>query len=170
MIKIFIYFFEKQRQLQQLQAANLETELAYLKNQLNPHFLFNALNNLHVLSEKYPDRVASNIENLSAMLRYQLYESKKDRVLLRNEIAFLENYIEAFRQRSGNSEIKLEVNGNTAGVSIPPLLFLPFVENATKHGLNAEGESEIAIKFDLKEDGLHFFITNTIPAAASISR
>lgn len=163
-IKIFKIFIQKQQRLKELERANLETELAFLKDQINPHFLFNSLNNIYVLSRKRPGDTPEAILLLSDLLRYQLYECAREQVPLEGEIRYLENYIELDRLRKDQSDVSLKVTGDPAGHKIAPFLLLPFLENAFKHGQDEEGNLLIEISMDITGNGLEFQVRNDLPA------
>jgi two-component system, LytTR family, sensor kinase len=166
-LRLMLEFNYQQRRLAELQNTNLQTELAYLKSQVSPHFLFNMLNSIAVLSEKYPDKVTPVILKLSNVLRYQLYEGEKEQVALTDEIENLRAYLALEALRQNKMEVNFQVHGNTNGLLLPPLLFLPFIENAVKHGINAKGESRIDIRFEVQPDSLHFFVENAKPPQPS---
>ena len=126
---------------------NYKSELSFLKQQLNPHFLLNAMNNLYGESLSEPDKVPDRILNLSDMLRYQIEATKKDYVLVEEEIAFVKKYIEYYTFR--NERLAVTQNFEVAfdEIEIPPLFFLPLVENAVKFSAET---AEPFIKLDLK--------------------
>ncbi|MGZ2368325.1 sensor histidine kinase [Ancylomarina sp. YFZ004] len=119
----------------------LEAELSLLKGQVNPHFLFNTLNNLYSMSLHDSKKTPEMILKLSQLLSYMLYECKDEMVNLEQEIAFVRNYIalEAIRVED-IAEVHFEVTGNNPGHKIPPLLFIPLIENAFKHGISSDVE------------------------------
>ena len=162
-LRLFVEFIHSERQNQILRNENLHTELAYLKNQLNPHFLFNVLNNIAVISEKYPEKVTPTIIELSNVLRYQLYESEKESVLLSKEIKSIEQYLNLEAMRLNDATWKVREEGNIKGVTVAPLLFLPFIENATKHSADPSGKVTIDVLFKVENDTLIFIAKNTKP-------
>lgn len=134
-------YLETKDQLQQLEAEKTAAELSALKSQVNPHFLFNSLNNLYSLALDKDERTPGIILRLSQTMRYLLYESNADFVPLEKEIEHLTNYVEMQRLRVGEkSQISFEVTGNPAEKQVAPLLFLPLVENGFKHGIKGETE------------------------------
>jgi sensor histidine kinase YesM len=159
-IKIFKIFIKNRQRLQELQTANLNAEITNLKNQINPHFLFNALNNIHVLSRKKPAAASESILLLSDLLRYQLYDCSAEKVPLVNEIDYLKNYLELDKMRKENASVDFQVIGNVNGLEVAPFLFIPFVENAIKHSASLDGRSCIAIRFDLQPNRIEFHIKN----------
>ena len=145
---IKLYFKQRRDQLQiaELEKKNLEQQLEYLKYQLNPHFLMNTLNNIHALVDIEPERSKEAIIQLSKILRYVLYESNKERVPMSEEVEFMNNYIRLMRIRyTDRLRFSANVPEDVAGVSIPPLLFISFVENAFKHGVSYQKDSFIDI-------------------------
>lgn len=111
---------------------NFKSELSFLKQQLNPHFLLNAMNNLYGESLSDPDKLPDRILNLSDMLRYQIEATKKDYVFLEEEIAFIKKYIEYYTFQNERLEVTQHFEGDYDSIDIPPLFFLPLVENAVK--------------------------------------
>ncbi len=140
----------------------LETELKFLKNQTNPHFLFNTLNNIYALARKKSDKTADVVMKLSKILRFMLYESDKKFITISEEIKLIEDYIDLERIRYNerlNIVFKKEVDDGTQKVS--PLLLLPFVENAFKHGASeTRFDSFINIEIRVQEGHLTLFIAN----------
>lgn len=150
----------------QLKSEKLETEMKFLKSQVNPHFLFNALNNVYTLAIIKADETPDVILRLSDMLRYMLYDCKDDVVPLQKELDYIKNYIALYQLKEDkpfNVEIDMEkVNGN---VMIPPMVFIPFIENSFKHS-KIEDFNQSWIKMSLTTNGtLNFNIKNSIPQA-----
>jgi LytS/YehU family sensor histidine kinase len=106
---------------------------------------------------------------LSDLLRYQLYDCAKDKVNLSDEIAYLENYLKIDKLRKTRADIDFQVIGSPGGIQIAPFLFIPFVENALKHGISLENESFIKVIFDIRPKELHFEITNSKPQQPMIA-
>ena len=141
-LKLSIDWYEQQRQLQKIAVEKLQAEVNFLRSQVNPHFLFNILNNLYALTLKKSDLAPDMVLKLSGMMEYMLYDSDEARVPLEREINYLQNYIELEKLRCGDhSDIALRVNGNPNGKEIAPLLLLPLVENAFKHGVGKLAEN-----------------------------
>lgn len=139
----------------------ITTELSYLKAQINPHFLFNTLNSIYAMALEKSDNTATAVVKLSGMMRYVLTEANKDLVLLEKEISYLDSYIELQRIRYGNSLLlNYSVTGNISGKKIAPLILIPFVENAFKHGVNAEEDSAINIALTINDNTLNLRVTN----------
>ncbi len=162
-VKLFKMLLQKELQLQQVENEKLQTELTFLKDQVNPHFLFNALNNIYVQSRKRPKEASESILLLSDLLRYQLYDCAKERVYLNKEIDYLKNYLELDKMRKSKSDIQFDVKGTPNGKLVHPFLFSPFIENAVKHGMSVDNEAAIRILFDISETTIHFQAENSKP-------
>lgn len=159
---IRLQFADKERE-KALVKEKLETELKYLRNQTNPHFLFNTLNNIYGLARKKSDDTAEVVMKLSKLLRFMLYESSKPLIKIGDEIKMLEDFINLEKIRYTQ---KLEVSFNkridNEAEQIAPLLLLPFVENAFKHGASENRfESFIRIALEMEAGVLHFHIENS---------
>ncbi len=161
-LSISTHWYRQQQARIELENKNMSTELQLLKSQINPHFLFNTLNNLYALTLKKSDRAPEVVFKLSELMRYMLYEANESKVPLEREIAFIRNYLalENIRQ-DGSSEIKLRIEGDPKPHQIAPLLLIPFIENAVKHGLNTAKEAYITITLNIAQDKLRFYIKNT---------
>lgn len=128
---------EQKEKLDQVQLEKLGTEIKYLRAQINPHFLFNTLNNLYGLSLEKSEKTPEIILKLSKIMDYMLYESNDVKVYLKNDIDNIANYIDIERIRQGNNaRIQFDVSGDPGNQTIVPLMLLPLVENAFKHGVN----------------------------------
>jgi two-component system LytT family sensor kinase len=141
----------------------LETELKFLKNQTNPHFLFNTLNNIYALARKKSDETADTVLKLSKLLRFMLYETKNEQIRISDEIKILDDYIELEKLRY-NDRLTIsflrEIDNDNEPIA--PLLLIPFVENAFKHGASeSRFESFINLEIDLRDGILEFNIENT---------
>lgn len=145
-------WFKNARIRKELETQNLASELAFLKSQINPHFLFNTLNNIHTLAYKKSDGAAEAIMKLSDLMRYMLYESNTEQVPLDTEIQHLKSFIglQALRFKVDNI-VRMEIRGDTATKTVAPLLLLPFVENAFKHGYNLKRAEAIVIQLNAGE-------------------
>lgn len=143
----------------------LSTEMAFLKSKINPHFLFNVLNGFYAKSLKHDvPELSDGILKLAELMRYMVYETNEDKVLLQKEILHLKNFIQVYELRiavDDKVEINLEEIGNITTVKISPMLLIPFVENAIKHGINPQ-KTVIDIRIENRQDKLYFNVTNTI--------
>ncbi|MBK7869729.1 MAG: histidine kinase [Saprospiraceae bacterium] len=135
-VKFTYDYFKMVTRQQQIVTDQLQTELKYLKMQINPHFLFNTLNNLLYLTQEKSEKAPEVVERLADMMRYLLEKSNEEQVLLTSEIEFLKAYIELEKIRVPHIIIKMNTQGNLSDKLIPPLTFLPLVENAFKHGVD----------------------------------
>jgi len=162
-LRLINNWFKKQELEQVLKTHQLEAELRFLKAQVNPHFLFNALNNIYALSFTESKQAPSMILKLSEMMSYMLYDCKSELVPLRSEIAYLHNFL-ALQQlkKEGEMRVDFQVSENIQPQQITPMLFIPFFENAFKHG-NLEDINNGWLKAKLHEEGgkLHFNISNS---------
>lgn len=172
-VHIIILRWQKEEALkQQLKEDKLAAELELLKSQINPHFLFNALNNLLSVSEKHQQtEVSSGIAQLSEMLRYLLHNTSDEIIPLSKEIEFIENYIKLNKLRFDDNDpikISFQTIGNSKNIYIAPVLLLPFVENAFKHGINIYNDSFIDIKINATQQIVNFECTNSINRSKNI--
>ncbi|OSY89343.1 hypothetical protein WH52_01525 [Tenacibaculum holothuriorum] len=149
-----------------------ETELKYLKEQVNPHFLFNSLNSIYALSRQASPETPELVMQLSELMRYQLESSKKDIVLLKEELEFIENYLLLEERRLSNRcHIEFLIKGELRGLKIAPMLLIPFVENAIKHGAQSTNQqSTIDITVTINSDSLHFTAINSKPRVLQESK
>lgn len=156
-IKIYSRWNENEKNKQRIIAEKAAAELHYLKNQINPHFLFNSLNGIYALTVKKSELAPEAVLTLSELMRYMLYETDKKTVPLQQEIDYLRNYIKLQKMRIVDSrKVVFDVKGNAVNQEISPLLLISFVENAFKYGNNPEGETAITISIVI-EDGELFF-------------
>jgi sensor histidine kinase YesM len=161
--KVFKEWISDQKRFAEMEKEQLNSELNQLKNQVNPHFLFNTLNNLHVLIQTKPDKAADIVLGLSDVLRYQIYDSQHDKVFLKKDIDIIEQYLELEKIRRDNLTINVQIRNDIQGILVPPLLFTNFVDNAIKHSLSRDA-SYINIVFQKIENNLYFEITNSKPS------
>lgn len=163
-IKITIDYLSTNRKAAKLEQSKLETELRFLRSQISPHFFFNTLNNIYSLTLEKSDKAPDVVLKLSELMRYLLYETKNKRQSLEKEIICIHNYLDLERIRYGDDlDINMEVSGDISGKKISPMLLIPFVENAFKHGVNENiGKVFISIKLEVKNDYLYFEVANSI--------
>ena len=160
-IKITNEWFKAEKQKKEMENEKLFAELAFLKSQVNPHFLFNILNNICSLARKKSDDTENAIIQLSRIMRYMLYDSKDEKVSLEKELEYLQNYIDLQRLRLSDSVIiNFTIEGNIEGKMIEPMLLIPFVENAFKHGISYLDESSIDIRLKIDNSNLQFRVEN----------
>jgi sensor histidine kinase YesM len=165
MIKLFQRWTRDNKQITELRHITLVMELNELRNQINPHFLFNMLNGIKALIRTDPEKANLVIMKLSEFLRYQIYENNEEKTLLKSEITFLSNFLNLETLRRDKLFVDINVHdtlGILNGIFVPPNLFTTFVENAVKHSVDVSGgEPYIQIKFVIAGAELHFFCTNS---------
>jgi two-component system, LytTR family, sensor kinase len=163
LIRLGFLFIKNQHEKRLLENANLNAEVNFLKSQINPHFLFNTLNGIYSQAHDKSDKTEISILKLSDLLRYMLYDSGEDRVELAKDIQYITNYIDLQRLRlSSKINIEYDVQGKTEGHLIAPLLLIPFIENAFKHGISYTHPSVIKIKLTFFEETLTLHIENPL--------
>ncbi len=160
-------------QLQEITAKQLQTELALLKAQINPHFLFNTLNNLYAMALRQEDpSTAQGIAKLSHLMRYVIYESNVDRIELSKEAEQIRSFIELQRLRFSEDDdlrIAFDTNGDLEKSTIAPMLLLPFVENAFKHGIRLSRPSHVILRLTADDGAIRFSVENTVHGTAETS-
>lgn len=162
-IKLFFKSVRDDEHLKELENQRLQSELQYLKYQINPHFFMNTLNNIHALVDIDTGKAKGSIVELSKLMRYVLYEASNKTILLSREIQFLKNYITLMSLRfTDKVSIKIDFPVEVPEVQIPPLLFISFIENAFKHGVSYRTESFIHVSIQLEEGNrISFRCTNS---------
>lgn len=161
-IKFYFKSEQDRNHLQQLEKERMFLQLQYLKFQINPHFFMNTLNNIQVLIDMDAEKAKECLRELSVMMRFVLYEGDKDRVSLHNDILFLRNYVKLMRLRYNDRlTVTIDIPDNLPDVSIPPLIFPTFVENAFKHGVSYKQDSFINIAMDVDDGELLFSCINS---------
>lgn len=146
-----------------IQMKHRIAELNSLKNQLNPHFLFNSLNSIYSLTSKKSELAPEAVIKLSELMRYMLYKAKEDYVLLSDELSYIQNYYDLQMLRiANNATVKLTVKGKPYGLKIAPLLLISFIENAFKFGVDSDGNVVVEIQIDIRESELLFNCKNVI--------
>jgi len=162
-VRLTSEWFKNERQKKEMEAEKLSSDLAFLKSQINPHFLFNILNNICSLARKKSDHTENAIIKLSQIMRYMLQDSKDEKVSLGKEVEYLESYIQLQQLRiSDQVKISFTVEGDPESFFIEPLLLIPFVENAFKHGVSYHEPSVIEIRLALSSESLFFTVQNNI--------
>ncbi len=144
-----------------LERTRIQMELSYLKAQINPHFLFNTLNGIYALAIKKSDNTGDAIVKLSSIMRYVITEAANEKVPLEKEIKYISDFIDLQQLRlSKSTTVNYNVNGNTSGVTIEPLLLITFIENAFKYGVSTEITSSIDIYINMTGKRLQFIVRN----------
>lgn len=161
---VFRKFFDSirlEKEKQTLMLQNTQSELALLKMQISPHFLFNTLNNIDYLIAVDKDKASNSISKLGKILRYMIYDAGVEKIPLSKELEHLKDYIELIRLRtSGFDYLVYNEIGDAGNLQIAPMLFLPLIENAYKHASVKEGENIINIRIEIGNDDIFFVIGN----------
>jgi len=158
-------WFKNEKLRNEITQEKLKTELNFLKAQINPHFLFNTLNNLFSISQKHDiPELSTGISELSNLMRYMLYESNSSFVLLKKELDYIESFIEIQKLRYDEKDfiINFDKKGNLEEIEIAPMILLPFVENAFKHGFSMDESSIIKMFLDVTDGNIYFKVQNKI--------
>ncbi len=165
LVETFLFAQKKEEAIAKQSAALAESELKFLKMQINPHFLFNSLNNIYALSISNSEKTPESIHSLSEMLRYVIYDCERPKVPIEKEIHYIENFIELFKLRSSkgfnitfNNEMEHTAN------EVAPMLFIIFIENAFKHsGIEKGGDAFVNIALTSSNDEISFSVENSLP-------
>jgi len=162
-LKVSSRWAKIEKEQAELNKENIENQLAFLRNQVSPHFLMNTLNNIHALVDIDSEEAKEAIIKLSKLMRYLLYEAESGVVTIRKEIDFIESYIELMRLRfSEKVKIDIKLINSIPEKTIPPLLFTSLLENAFKHGISYNNASFIKIQISFYEEKLQFSISNSV--------
>lgn len=152
-----IEYFKTKGKQKELERKNLKIELDMLRSQINPHFLFNTLNNIDALIRKDPERASELLIKLSQEMRYMLYDSNTDKISLAAEVEFIKDYITLQKLRIKNPNfIELKMDGNFENIMIPPMLFIPFIENAFKYCSKVDSGKAVDISLSVNDNELLF--------------
>lgn len=162
-IRGFITWFNEIKLKDELKQKNHEMEMALVKSQLDPHFLFNTINNIDVLIIKNAEEASDYLNKLSDIMRFMLFETKADEIMLSKEVEYINKYIELQKIRTSNSNyISFTLEGQVGGRVIAPMIFIPFIENAFKHTTNKKLENAISICILIKEESICLVCENKI--------
>lgn len=160
-VALFSILLQVNGRLLQAEKERLAAELAHLKAQIHPHFLFNTLNSIYALTIRKDDKAPDSIVKLSEFMRYLLKDANENQVFVEKEIAYITNYIDLQISRLRDSvKLYFDVNGVAKNQKIAPLLLFSFIENAFKHGVNPDEDSEIRIRIDIKDESVYLSVVN----------
>jgi sensor histidine kinase YesM len=160
-IKLAQKWFENESKQKEMIHEKTHSELSLLKSQVNPHFLFNTLNGIYSLANAKSDKTAPAIVKLSQMMRYMLDESKQQLVPLSSELDYINTYIDLQKLRLfDNVKIEFNIKGEAESIRIQPLLLIPFVENAFKHGTDSTRDCFINIDLEIKDNSIYLIVKN----------
>ncbi len=157
----FVDWYNKQNDIKALERENLTSNLAMLKFQINPHFLFNTLHNIDTLIHENQENASKSLIKLSDIMRYMLHDAKSELVELEKEVEHLQNYLSLEQLRLKNEKfLNYSINGNSKGINIAPMIMIPFVENAFKHSVDSDIENGITINITIENNSLNFKCEN----------
>ena len=156
-------WFTEEQARKEIENEHMQSELAFLQNQVSPHFFMNTLNNIHALIEQDQNLAQNAVLKLSEMMRYLLYESGRGTTTLTKEIEFLRSYVKLMQLRVDESvKVDFELPEKYVNVNLPPLLFISFIENAFKHGVSYREASALSFRLHQREGALEFTAVNTV--------
>lgn len=161
-LMLFKQWITDKQNISNLQVITFRSELGFLKSQINPHFLFNMINNANIMVDEDPKMTSHILKKLDDMLQYQFNNSTRDKASLKADIAFLTDFLDLEKVRRDHFEHAITVEGNIEDIEVPPLLFIPFVENAVKHNMGTN-HSYVQIKYRMKNNRLLFECKNSKP-------
>lgn len=169
MIKFAADWFELENKKKQLENDKLNAELNYLKAQINPHFLFNTLHNLNYLALSKNDEASDVIVKLSNIMRYMIYEAGKKRVPIKAELDYIADYLDLEKIRL-NRQVDLSIDTSQVDAQLPiaPLVLIPFVENAFKHGMSDREGGWVKIRLSTEGQELHLVVENSVLKKQSV--
>ena len=169
LFRFFVDWLNKDKIQLQLSRQNLQSELALLRTQINPHFLFNSLHNIDTLILVNPEKASDSLIKLSDLMRYTLYDADTEFIELSKEIDYINKYINLQELRLTNKNlITFTVDGSVESVKVAPMLFISFIENAFKHATDKDAEAGISIQFKITEHRIIFNVTNAFDATKNM--
>jgi LytS/YehU family sensor histidine kinase len=161
LFKTFIEWIKDRKIKAELEKDKVTSQLELLKSKINPHFLFNTLNNIDVLIKEEPNKASDYLKKLSEILRFMLYESNVDKIPLSKEIEYIGKYIDLQKIRTSNLDfVKFEIAGDSRGKFVAPMIFIHFIENAFKYASNKKIENAVNIRFEITDKFLSFYCNN----------
>ena len=168
-IKGFINWFNEKKLKEALKEKNHEMEMALIKSKLDPHLLFNTINNIDALIIKDAVEASNYLNKLSDIMRFMLYETMAEKILLSQEIEYIEKYIALQKIRTANANyVHFSVTGNIGNKSIAPMIFIPFIENAFKHTTNKKLENAITVNIIIKQETIQLVCENKFDSRLSV--
>jgi len=162
-IILFRHWITDMQRAEELESTTLQSELKLLKSQINPHFLFNMLNNANIMVHEDPEVSSRILLKLDDLLQYQINDSTKDKVSLSADILFLTDFLDLEKTRRDDFSYTLSKDGNLDEIEVPPLIFIPFIENAVKHNQDSNDRSYVDILFRVLNEKLEFICENSKP-------
>lgn len=169
-LKGFFTWYDELKLKEALMEKTHRMELALVKSQLDPHFLFNTINNIDVLINKDQEKASQYLNKLSDIMRFMLYETKTEKIPLAKELAYIEKFIELQKIRTANEHyVRYELNGCPEQKAVAPMVFIPFIENAFKHSANKKVDEAVKIAIRIQEDAITFQCTNKYEPHTTVS-
>jgi len=170
-IKGFITWIKEIKMKEALREQNHQMELALIKSQLDPHLLFNTINNIDALILKDAVQASSYLNKLSDIMRFMLYETKADKILVSKEIEYIEKYVALQKIRTANEHyVQFAVTGNMGSKLIAPMVFIPFIENAFKHTNNKKIENAITVNIFIREENIQLVCENKFDPRSQVRK
>ena len=170
-IKGFITWIKEIKMKEALREENHQMELALIKSQLDPHLLFNTINNIDALILKDAVQASNYLNKLSDIMRFMLYETKADKILLSKEIEYIEKYVALQKIRTSNEHYaQFAVKGNMGNKLIAPMVFIPFIENAFKHTNNKKIENAITVNIFIKDESIQLVCVNKFDPKSQVKK
>jgi two-component system, LytTR family, sensor kinase len=161
-MKGFITWYGDIKLKEDLSKKNFEIELALVKSQIDPHFLFNTINNIDVLIQMDAIKASAYLNKLSGMMRFMLYQTKTEKIPLQQELAYIQQYVELQQIRVANANfVQVHIQGSTTNCTVHPMVFIPFIENAFKHNTDNTSNNAINIQFTIQPQCIVFTCINT---------
>ena len=171
LLYILYDWYQKKQKQKELKRQNLQSELKLLKNQLNPHFLFNTLNNIDSLICSYPEKASKSLVQMSEMMRYMIYETNTPEVDLSQELKYIHNYLDLQQLQYDNPNlVSYTLEGSPDNVRVAPMLFIAFIENAFKHCTDKKAPEAIRLFFRIQKSEIYFEIFNMFDPAKQINK
>lgn len=168
-IRGFVSWYEDIKIKEKLEKDTLTSQLELLKSKINPHFLFNTINNIDTLILKDARKASEYLNKLSEIMRFMLFETKAEKIALTKEMSYIEKYIDLQKIRTTNlNYVNYEVQGNAGNLQIEPMIFIPFIENAFKHSENKKVENAIKVFFSIEKNGIRFECENAYTATSQL--
>lgn len=162
-IRVTEQWYTNEKQRKEMENQKLTAELSFLKSQINPHFFFNTLNSIYSLAISKSDKTPEAIIKLSELMRFIIYESEKEFVMLRRELDYINNYVELQKLRlMANITVNYKIEGDVNDIKIEPLILLPFIENAFKHGIDSIKKCVINILVKVSNSELVLIVENPV--------
>jgi two-component system LytT family sensor kinase len=171
LFRTFIEWIKDRKIKAELEKDKIESQLELLKSKINPHFLFNTLNNIDILIKDEPEKASDYLKKLSEILRFMLYESNTESIPLTNELEYIKKYLGLQKIRTSNDDfVDLQIVGDSSDKYIAPMIFVHFIENAFKYATNKKIKNAVSVKFDISDKSVSFMCKNHISTCEAIAK